>query len=169
MDAVTITFKYTRAEYVRADRQYLIASKTISKTSVVILAIFLPASLLYLFLSSFNIPGMIFVAIGVVAAIVVSILYFYMPIYKFKITPKYNEEYTLVFSNSGITFKTPGIDSTIKWDMYSEIWEINDFYFLVQAPRMYALIPKRAFKSPVEMRMFEEIACFNLKRIKRVI
>ena len=169
MDTVELTFKYTQAEYVKADRQYLIASKTISKTSIVVLAIFLPASLLYLFLSSFSVPGIIFTAIGVVAAIVGSTLYFYLPLYKFKITPKYKEEYTLTFSNSGITFKTPSIDSTIKWDMYSEIWESNDFYFLIQSPRIYTLIPKRAFGSPVEMRMFEDISISNLKCTKRAV
>ena len=169
MDAVEITFKYTKAEYVKADRQYLIASKTISKTSIVVLAIFLPASLFYLFLSSLSVSGIIFTVVAVVAAIVGSTLYFYIPYYKFKITPKYNEEYTLTFSDSGIMFKTPGIDSIIKWDTYSEIWESNDFYFLIQAPRMYALIPKRAFRSPAEMRMFEEVSISNLKCTKRVV
>ena len=166
---VELTFRYTQAEYIKADRHYLIASKTISKTSIVVLAIYLPASFLYLFLSSFSAPGIVFTTIGVVAAIVGSTLYFYTPLYKFKTTPKYNEEYTLTFSNSGITFKTPSIDSIIKWDMYSEIWESKDFYFLIQAPRIYTLIPKRAFRGPVEMRMFEEISISNLKCTKRSV
>ena len=169
MEAVKLTFKYTQAEYVKADRLYLIASKTISKTSIVVLAIFLPASLLYLFLSSFSVLGIIAAAIGVIAVMVGSSLYFYIPSYKFKITSKFHEEYTLTFSNSGITFKTPSIDSTLKWDVYSEIWESNDFYFLLQAPRMYTLIPKRVFGSPVEMRMFEEISVSNMKCTKRIV
>jgi len=81
-------------------------------------------------------------------------LYFYIPLYNFRITPKYTEEYNLTFSSSGITFKTPSIDSIIKWDVYSEIWESNDLYFLIQSPRMYTLIPERVFGSPVEMRVF---------------
>ena len=169
MEAVALTFKYTQAEYVKADRHYLIASKTISRTSIVVLAIFLPASILYLFLSSFSVPGIVFAAIGVVAAIVGSTLYFYTPVYNFKITSKYHEEYTLTFSDSGISFKTPSIDSTLKWDVYSEIWESNDFYFLIQSPRMYTLIPKRVFGSPAEMRMFEDISISNLKCTKRTV
>jgi len=169
MDTVELTFKYTQAEFVNGDRQYLIASKTISKTNIVVLAVLLPTLLLYLFLSSFIVLAIAFTAVGVVAAITGSILYFYIPFYKFKITRKYNEEYTLTFSNSGITFKTLSIDSTIKWNMYSEIWESNDFYFLIQGPRVYSLIPKRAFGSPVEMRMFEEISISNMKCSKRTV
>jgi len=169
IETVEVTFKYTQAEYVKADRQYLIASKTISKTSIVILAIFLPASLIYLFFTSYSILGIIFIAVGIVAAIVGSALYFYIPIYKFKITPKYNDEYILSFSGDGIAFRTPSIDSIIKWDMYSEIWESMEFYFLIQSPRLYTLIPKRIFKSPDDMRIFEEIAVTNLKCTKRQI
>ena len=113
MEAVKLTFKYTQAEYVKADRLYLIASKTISRTSIVVLAIFLPASLLYLFLSSFSVLGIIAAAIGVIVVMMGSSLYFYMPSNKFKITSKYHEEYTLTFSNSGITFKTPSSDRSV--------------------------------------------------------
>jgi len=169
METVELTFKYTQDEYVKADRKYLIASKTISKTNIVILAIFLPASIFYLFFTSFSVPGILFTSIGVVAAVIGCTLYFYIPSYKFKITPKYSEEYTLTFSDNGISFKTPSIDSTINWDMYSEIWEGKEFYYLIQSPRMYALIPKRVFNSPDEMRMFEEISITNMKCTKRAV
>jgi len=169
MEAVELTFKYTLAEYVKADRKHLIASNTISKTNIVILAVYLPASLIYLILSSFSILAIMCITIGIIAAVTGGILYFYTPLYKFKITPKFYEEYHLTFTNSGITFRTASVDSTLKWDTYSEIWESNDFYFLIQSPRLYSLIPKRAFGSPDEMRVFEEMSISNLRCKKRSV
>ena len=169
MDTISLTFKYTQAEYVKADRQHLIASKTISKTSIVVLAAYLPASVLYFLFSSFSVLSIITVVIAVVAAITGSALYFYIPSYRFKQTSKYHDEYILAFSGSGIKFKTPSIDSELKWNIYSEIWESKDFYFLIQVPKLYTLIPKRAFKDFIEMQNFEEIVQLNLKCTKRMI
>jgi len=169
MESVELVFKYTQSEYVKAERKYLFASKTITKTSVVVLALYFPASINYLFFSSFSTPSVIAAAIAIFAAAVGSLLYFYIPAYKFKRTAKYHEEYNLTFSNVGIKFKTPSIDSELKWSVYSEFWESGDFYFLIQAPQMYALIPKRVFESPAVKQTFEEIVLSNLKCTKRVL
>lgn len=68
-----------------------------------------------------------------------------MPILKFKQAEKYHEEYTLIFSKNIIRFKTPSIESELKWNIYSMLWENHDFYYLIQA--------------------FEEFAQSNLKTI----
>ena len=95
-------------------------------------------------------------------------LYILMPILKFKQTAKYHEEYTLVFSKETIKFKTQSMESEIKWDIYSALWENRDFYYLIQAPRIYTLIPKRVFKDLNEKQLFEEIAQSRVKTIKHV-
>lgn len=97
-----------------------------------------------------------------------SCIYLLLPILKFKQTAKYHEEYTLIFSKEIVRLKTPSIESEIKWSVYSKLWENGDFYFLIQAPRMYALIPKRAFKDQNEIQLFTEIAHSNLKTIKHM-
>ena len=102
------------------------------------------------------------------AAVAGSALYFFMPHYKFKQTAKYHEEYKLLFSSSSIKFKTPSIDSELKWGIYTGLWESGDFYFLIQAPRMYTLIPKRAFESPAAEQNFEDMALSNIGGAKRV-
>ena len=79
-----------------------------------------------------------------------------------------DEEYTLVFSKENIKFKTQSIDSEVKWDIYSELWESHDFYYLIQAPRLYTLIPKRVFKDLNEKQLFEEIAQSRVKTTKHV-
>jgi len=166
---VALVFQYTQNEYVKAERQYLFASKTITKTSVAVLAIYVPVSIITLFLSSFSGLSIIAVAIAMIAAAAGSILYFYIPTYKFKQTEKYHEEYTLTFSDAGVNFKTPTIDSELKWEIYSGMWESDAFFFLIHAPRMYTLIPKRAFENPDAQQNFEEIALANLKGTKRML
>jgi hypothetical protein len=161
---VELRFKYSRDEYIKAERQYLFASKTISKTSVVVLVIFVPASIANLFYSSFSVPGVIFAMAAVIFVAFGGALYFYLPSYKYKQTAKYHEVYALTFSEDCIKFKTPSIDSELKWSVYSELWENDDFYFLIQAPRQYALIPKRTFACPDDERRFNEIARANISK-----
>ncbi|MDR1066108.1 MAG: YcxB family protein [Clostridiales bacterium] len=72
-----------------------------------------------------------------------------------------------MFSKDNIRFRTQNVDSELKWDIYSELWESNDFYYLIQGPRLYTLIPKRAFINLALNQAFEEIVLSNLKSPKR--
>ena len=74
----------------------------------------------------------------------------------------------LVFSKETIKFKTQSIESEMKWDIYSALWENHDFYYLIQSPRIYTLIPKRVFKDLNEKQLFEEIVQSRVKTIKHV-
>ena len=167
MDTVTLIFTYTQNEYVKADRQYLIANKTVRKYDPIIIAILLLLSMCNLFLSGFSTLGIISLAIILSVVALGCYIYFYMPVLKFKQTSKLHEEYTLSFSKERIGFKTPSIDSVLQWNIYSELWESDDFYFLIHVPRAYTLIPKRAFNNPVDMQFFEEISLLNTKNVKR--
>lgn len=169
MEMVELTFKYTQDEYIKAERQYLFASKTITKTSVVILAIYFLLSLVYFFQSSFGVLSIICIGIALFALITGCILYFYMPVYKFKKTSKYHEEYNLTFSKDGIKFKTSTINSKLSWNIYSEIWESEDFYFLIQAKQIYTIVPQRAFLNLATKQTFEKMVLSNLKYTKRML
>jgi hypothetical protein len=164
-----LVFKYTQSEYVKAERQYLILNKTIRKHDPILVALFMLLSLGYIFLSSFSIFSIIILGIVLIATALGSYLYFFKPVFKFKYTEKYQEEYIMVFSKDIIKWITPSIESELKWDIYSELWESNDFYYLIQVPRMYTLIPKRAFATQKDKQAFEEIALSNLKSIKRIV
>ena len=166
METLNLAFKYTQSEYVKAERKYLLSSKVISKSSIVILAAYLLFAIAYLFLSSFSLWSIVALAIAVIVGIMGSVLYFYIPIYKFRSTAKYQEEYSLLFSLEGIKFKTKMIDSELKWGVYSEVWECNDFYFLIQTPRIYTLIPKRVFTSSTEKNTFDKLVTSNMKLVQ---
>lgn len=169
MQIIEINFKYTQDEYVKAERQYLFASKTITKTSVVILAVYLLFSVFYFFHSEYSAFSSLCLGVAVFALIIGLVLYFYAPIYRFRQTSKYQEEYCLIFSNNGIKFKTPTINSELNWNIYSSLWESDDCYYLIQALRMYTLIPKRAFSNPQYKQEFEDMALSNLNCDKKMM
>lgn len=163
METVEVTFTYTQSEYVKAERQYLIASKLLPKRTIVIAALYLPLSIFYLFLASFNVLSIVGVAIAVLAIAFGCAVYFYAPGYRFKQTAKFQEEYKLKFSDDGIEFTTPTLHSDLKWGVYSAFIETDQFYFLIQVPRIYTLIPKRVFASVADQRSFEKLIATHLK------
>lgn len=167
MDTVNIIFKYTQDEYVKAARVYLIASKIIRRFDIVLLAIFIPFSIIYFFLSHYSVLSIIILMLIILVSIIGFMAYFYIPVRNFRLTSKFHEEYRLTFSQDGISFKTPTIDSEIKWDVYSKAWESRDYYYLIQAPQMYMVVPKRAFNSDVEINSFEKIILSVLGDIKK--
>lgn len=168
LETVELRFQYTQSEYIKAERQYLISSKTIHKYDIALVAVFLLLSVVYMLFSSFSVFSILIFGLIIVVTALGSYLYILMPILKFKQTAKYHEEYTLVFSKENIKFKTQSIDSEVKWDIYSALWESHDFYYLIQAPRLYTLIPKRVFKDLNEKQLFEEIAQSRVKTTKHI-
>ena len=167
METVKLRFQYTQSEYIKAERQYLI-SKTIHKYDIALVAVFLLLSIVYMLFSSLSVFSILITGLIIVVTALGSYLYILMPILKFKQTAKYHEEYTLVFSKETIKFKTQSVESEMKWDIYSALGESHDFYYLIQAPRIYTLIPKRVFKDLNEKQLFEEIAQSRVKTTMHV-
>lgn len=163
METLELKFQYTQSEFVRAERLYLIANKTIHKYDLVLVAVFLLFSVVYMLFSSFSLFSILVFGVVTITTVLGSYVYIFMPILKFKQTTKYHEEYTLVFSKETIRFTTPSIKSELKWNIYSELWDSHDFYYLIQAPRLFTIIPKRIFKDLNEKQAFEEIVQSNLK------
>lgn len=168
METLKLRFQYTQSEYIKAERQYLISSKTIHKYDIALVTLFLLLSVVYMLFSSFSVFSILIFGLIIVVTALGSYIYILMPILKFKQTAKYHEEYTLVFSKETIIFKTQSIESEMKWDIYFALWESHDFYYLIQAPRIYTLIPKRVFKDLNEKQLFEEIAQSRVKTTKHV-
>ena len=168
MELVTLIFTYTQGEYVKATRKYLIANKTIRRIDPLIAAVTLLASIYYLYRSEASVLGIVGVTVVLFAVAFLSYVYFFLPMLTFKSASKYHEEYTLTFSNEHIKFKTPSLESVLQWEIYSSLWESDDFYFMIQAPRIYTLIPKRVFANPVDKQAFENLAAANIKCLKHI-
>ncbi len=169
MEKVEIVFKYTQYEYIKAYRQHLFMSKVASKINIILGSILVPFSLFNLFWSHFSLLSVILVTLVMVVAAIFFMLYFYIPKRHFKLTSKFQEEYKLLFSEEGIVFKTENINSNLKWDVYTEIWENKEFYFLVQNAHLYTILPKRAFASVADIEIFERVIPSTVPITKRIV
>jgi hypothetical protein len=166
---VEIKFQYTEREYVKAGRERLFAGRVLSKFMIVFIPLFFAFSL-YSFVASRMSPyvSIFCLAVSAVGILFELALYFYVPRRNFKMTSKLREEYFLKFSGDGIIFKTQTIDSLLKWEIYSALWESDDFYYLVQQTGNFTLIPKRAFDDSMSRETFKAIATEAVKNFKRV-
>src|SRR5215475_2870568 len=78
--------------------------------------------------------------------------------YMFKRSAKFQERTTLSFSEERIHYKTPLIDSTLDWNLFSGLIEDDALFLLLyRAPRSYAIIPKRAFATEEETAEFRRL------------
>ena len=76
----------------------------------------------------------------------------------FKRDPKYRELYEITFSENGLHYTTPTIDSNIAWSFYHSLLEDDELFLLVYGNWMYSVIPKRAFSDIAELNAFRELA-----------
>lgn len=76
---------------------------------------------------------------------------------RFHQNPKFREPNEIAFSEEGIYFKTPTIDSRLKWDLYEDVIEDDALYLLVYSKQMYSVIPKRCFQSPQDAEKFKAL------------
>lgn len=163
-----LIFKYSQSEYVKAYRQYLIASKTISIPNIIILVLAIAFSSAFAIMSKLDVWSVALLVTCFFVLLIGIILYFLTPIHIFKSTAKFHEEYYLAFSDEKIIFKTATIDSELAWETYTKIWDNKDFYYLIQHPKIYTIIPKRAFLNEEAMQNFERLAESKLKEFKHI-
>jgi hypothetical protein len=72
----------------------------------------------------------------------------------FSRNPKFSQTYHLRFDDSGIDFHTDSIDSHVAWDHYNRVLCDARVHLLIYGPRMYTLIPARAFESEQQLASF---------------
>ncbi|GHU15079.1 hypothetical protein FACS189441_6220 [Betaproteobacteria bacterium] len=167
METVELTFQYSRQEHIKATRQYLFADKRLRKYDVVVVPSVLACSVFLMFYASFAPMSVAFFALGFVWAMMTGMMYFYVPAKNFQQYEKLHDGCRLSFSENSIHFNTAKISSELQWSVYSEVWENGEFYFLIQLPQMYALLPKRVF-TPEQETAFKEILASVFPRIRRI-
>jgi len=158
MESIKLNFKYSKEEYVNAVRKYLFLSKTITKTSIIILAICIIVEIVITFNSGLTLISCALWFATLLAMVMGSYLYFIQPGYLYKSTSKLHQQYSLIFAQETIYFKTEGISSELKWTIYKKLWDCPAFYYLVQAKSIYTVIPKRVFNSGTELDKFKSLA-----------
>jgi len=169
MESVRLTFQFDRKEYVKAVRRYLFACRTITKRDLILLSICLPASILYQYYFAISLASFILFLNLALPAVAIWLLYFVIPPRTYKRTAQLREEYTYVFTLNYILVEELGTNSEVDWETYVDLWESEEFYFLMKTLRKYTIIPKRAFGSPEEKKWFERFASMNLSMSKRLL
>lgn len=161
MEKIEIKFKYTKEEYVKAFREYLLLTKTIKKRDMIVAILVIIFSTIWLILSK-EILSAVCLLCGVLFLLLLCNLYYWMPGRNFSQNNKFKEEYNLTFSDEGILFKTDSINSNLKWNTYVDFMENEEFFYLIQAKQVFSLIPKRAFDSVEVENGFREMVLRNV-------
>jgi YcxB-like protein len=169
---ISLRFRYTAEEYVAATRLYLGQSRELITRLGVLFLYSIAAIALFIWID-FGI-GLIplFIVGGCFPLLLVFLLFFVIPRWRFRSDAKSVNEYFLQFSDDGIHFKTAQIDALIQWSLCNKVLENERFYILVYGKNMLSVIPKRAFANANQEAAFSQMlrrnlpAYANSKRLK---
>ena len=166
-EAISVTFHFTRDELMKAHRQYLVVRKIIKKYDNVLIAIFLVLSVALVLMTSLNILRIIPLGFVLIFAALKYIWYFWYPEYRVKQSGSdFLDEVSMTFLLDGIMMGGSKLESKAQWSYFTEIYEGDDYYFLVRGKHDYYGIPKSAFADLEEMQVFREMASANSLNIK---
>lgn len=161
MEKIELKFKYTKEEYVKSFREYLLLTKTIKKRDMIIAVLVIMFSTIWLILSE-EILSVVCLLCGVLFLLLLCNLYYWVPGRNFSQNSKFREEYNLTFSDEGIQFKTESINSDLKWSTYVDSIENAEFFYLIQAKQVFTVIPKRVFRNVEVEKGFKEMVLRNI-------
>jgi len=91
------------------------------------------------------IGGPIFVLVGLGLICWLPLFYRFWAPRDFRRTPHLADEMSFAFHEDQIIMTTSKVNSTVRWDIFTSWRETKDFFLLLQGPRCYAPLPKRAF------------------------
>jgi hypothetical protein len=157
---IKLDFHYSEAEYVAANRLYLLHSTT----SLVRLVLFfvLVTGLLLMLPLLFDVDIPVWAILSLTAVVEGALLYNVLvkaPRQYFRGDPKFREQYEMIFSDAGISLKTRQIDSKLAWSLYTRVIEGQSLYLLIYGKdiRTMTLIPKRVFQNKAQETAFREL------------
>src|SRR5687768_7038186 len=139
-DAVQLSFRFDEKEYLAATRLYFWHSKELVASLIALYVLFAAALLMVYVLLDFILPLW-----SVVAFIfLVGVAWFHgyvidVPRAYFRGDPKFRDEYTLLFTDAGIEFKTENISAKIAWSFYTRVIENESFYIMVYGKNIHSL------------------------------
>jgi hypothetical protein len=84
---------------------------------------------------------------------------------EFKKGRRLQVESSLIFSDDGLTGRSSLGEGNLKWDAISSLVESKRFILLLLAPRMFYILPKRAF-APEQLAEFRELLARKLPQKK---
>ena len=159
-DRVQLRFSHTEKEYLSAVRFYMFHS---TETMARLIALYVLLALAFFVLNvliDFVLP--LWAIVALILCIGIAWFHTYLvdlPRRYFRSDPKFRAEYDLTFTDAGIQFKTPEINSSIAWSLYTRVIENDRFYIMIYGKNIPSLsiIPKRAFPTSKEEIAFRQM------------
>jgi hypothetical protein len=161
---INLSFRYTENDFARAMRAHY-ASRLRLRLDLIVLAVTGVAGV-YLWPSpSLHWLSIIFIGVSGVFALMLVAAFLIIPAIAFRREPKFRDDYALTFSQEGIHFKTPHIDSQLEWSIYSRALVDAHSYVLYYGSRSFTIIPKRVFQSTDQQVAFEGLLSQHVPNI----
>lgn len=160
MESVQLSFKYSEEEYLAAARLFLWRSKETLLRILTTIALLTLALALVLWLIDFGLPWWFTISLLLLTGIgLFHGIFIDLPRRHFRGDPKFQDEYSLTFSDEGIRFRTRAIDASIAWSLYTGVIENENFYLLIYGKNVASLsiIPKRSFRDSKQETAFREM------------
>ena len=154
IDKMKITYRLTQADVVHAARAWEGQHWKIARY-VVASALFACGG--FLVVSAGLWWGAVFVLVGLLEAFNLLPAAVIRAMIEYRTNPKFREEFQLTLTPEGLHFRTPTIDSRLKWTLYSDFFETSRAFILVYGKRMYTVIPKRALNNDAQLREIREL------------
>jgi hypothetical protein len=151
MKKITVEYTPQFNDHIEAYRKYE-KSTALRKTDIIAAAVSTACGLFFLVytfyagkIEVYTILAIIFLLYGINELTgALSIAKFLFGI-RLKMDPRFRDMIKITFSDKGINYKTPSIDSDIKWDFYKKLVESDNTLILVYGKRQYSVIPKSVF------------------------
>jgi Ca2+/Na+ antiporter len=143
-EIVRLRFKYTEEEWVAASRLYIMGQPTLLLrfgAAFLLLAV----CVLFFTLISEVVMSLFLLSVALVLFTFVLALFFVLPRQRFRSDPRFQDEFSMEFTDEAIRFQTPHIDSKLSWSLYTRVLENERFFVLLYGKGMITVIPKRAF------------------------
>lgn len=163
---VNLCFRYQQPDYLRATEANFGSPVRLWLDFAVVIVVAI-AGLYCWELAGAKWIGILFVSLSAVFAVVLLMGLVIVPRLVFRGTPKFQGEYTLVFSPEGVHFRTAGIDSHLRWDLYSRALIDSYSYLLYHGPRSFTVVPKRVFENADQRSAFERLLSQHIPKIVR--
>jgi YcxB-like protein len=163
---INLSFRYLPRDYVRAVRTHF-GSRWRLLFDAGVTTVLAAVGFYLLRSDGDHWTGMVLLGLSAIFALVLIVGLVILPPIVFRKTPKFQDEYSLTFSPSGIQFRTAQIDSQLQWGMYSRALIDAYSYLLYYGPRSYTIIPKRVFQSGQQQAAFERLLAQEIPKIVR--
>ena len=160
METVQLNFQLTEKEYIAAIRLYVWHSNELLLRLITFYVLVSAGLFVLTALLDFALPIWALIALlGLVGVALAQGYLVDLPRRYFRGDLKFHEEYNLTFTDSGIEFRTPSINASITWSLYTRVIENDKFYLTVYGRDIHSvsIIPKRAFVNAQQEAAFRDM------------